>query len=460
MDLITFNTSKNNYLFNPINGHIYLYKNIKNFGESKVVKNLKSLKNIVSKVVPGYTFEEVKEAISGNLKQMTLCVTQNCNLRCSYCVYSGQFQNFRTHKNISMSNTLAIDAADYFLKHASPYDDLYFTFYGGEPLLNLPLISKVSKYLKKNLKNRINFSITTNGTIINKKIIEYIKKNKVFLTISLDGNKYTHDKNRKFKNGNGSFDKILKNLEKLKSSLGELFNTYVSFSVTLNAGCDYKELDSFFNNFRNSVRVSGVMFYGSNSLDSIANTSKNMSFLVDKYKEGVLNHAFDDDYTKEPYRFSASVISNGIKSIHLRKIADKKIHQKTFLLKKHCIPGSTKLFVTPSGDLFPCEKLDSFSHLKVGNIYSSVDPSLVYNYLNEYSELRNKFCKDCFLIDFCDQCFLSASNGEDWDEEKMMFYCNNARNEYLKAFTIYADLLEKDLNAFNFIDKDMSISPK
>ena len=38
------------------------------------------------------------------------------------------------------------------------------------------------------------------------------------------------------------------------------------------------------------------------------------------------------------------------------------------------------------------------------------------------------------------------------DEEKMIFYCNNARNEYKKAFSIYAQILEEDINAFDYMD--------
>lgn len=452
MSYLTFKTAKNNYLFNPGNGHIYLCAKEEINGISELLNGISGNKNIVKEIIPGYSFNEVEEAVNKKLKQMTLCVTQDCNLRCNYCVYSGQFKYYRKHKKNYMTEKLAMDAANYFLNHASADDDLYFTFYGGEPFLNFPLISKVQKYLKDNLNERVNFSITTNGTLLNKAIIDFIIYNKIFLTISLDGEKTTHDKNRKFANGEGSFDRIMKNIENLKNAYGELFGVYVSFSTTLSANCDYKELDSFFCNFKNSVRVSGVQFYGSESIESIAGNSKNMAYAVDKYIKGTLMHVFDDDYKREPYRFSASIVGRGIKIIHLRNISDSKIYDKTFFLKKHCIPGSTKLFVTPNGDLFPCEKLDSYSHLRLGNIYTKVDASVVYKYLEEYTALRNKYCKDCYLLDICDQCFLSASNGEKWDEEKMIFYCNNARNEYKKAFSIYAQILEEDINAFDYMD--------
>jgi uncharacterized protein len=90
----------------------------------------------------------------------------------------------------------------------------------------------------------INSKRSTNGTLINEEIVKFIKEYKVFLSISLDGDKHTHDKNRIFINGNGTYDKLLKNIETLKDVLGKLFNTYVSFWATLCNNCDYILLPS------------------------------------------------------------------------------------------------------------------------------------------------------------------------------------------------------------------------
>lgn len=99
---------------------------------------------------------------------------------------------------------------DFLLEHSIDNEIVNIGFYGGEPMIEFDLIKKCIEYAKEIFKGKdIQFSITTNGTLINKKIIRYFVKNKVNLTISLDGPKEVHDKNRRFCNGSGTFDKII-----------------------------------------------------------------------------------------------------------------------------------------------------------------------------------------------------------------------------------------------------------
>ena len=65
---------------------------------------------------------------------LTLQVTQQCNLRCEYCAYSGIYDN-RTHSNKRMSFETAKKSIDFFLDHSRDSESIAFGFYGGEPLL-------------------------------------------------------------------------------------------------------------------------------------------------------------------------------------------------------------------------------------------------------------------------------------------------------------------------------------
>ena len=60
--------------------------------------------------------DRIEEFYKTNLNMMTLQVTQNCNLRCKYCVYSGSYVN-RTHMNKRMSVETAIAAIKVFYDH-------------------------------------------------------------------------------------------------------------------------------------------------------------------------------------------------------------------------------------------------------------------------------------------------------------------------------------------------------
>ena len=155
--------------------------------------------------------------VNHRVNQLVLQVTQNCNLRCDYCVYSGKYDN-RTHSSKIMSWDTAKKAMDYLIIHSDELDEIVIGFYGGEPLLNLELIKECVDYMSTHVEGKkVSYSITTNGTLLTPDIAEYLSKNKFNILISLDGSKKEHDANRKFANGKGSFDTIMSNLRNIKN---------------------------------------------------------------------------------------------------------------------------------------------------------------------------------------------------------------------------------------------------
>ena len=80
-------------------------------------------------------------------------MTQQCNLRCEYCAYSGIYDN-RTHSNKRMSFETAKKSIDFFLDHSRDSESIAFGFYGGEPLLEASLIEKCIDYINKNVEGK------------------------------------------------------------------------------------------------------------------------------------------------------------------------------------------------------------------------------------------------------------------------------------------------------------------
>ena len=82
-------------------------------------------------------------------------------------------------------------------------------------LSEFDLMKKVIDYCKsKNFK--VNFNVTTNGTIMSEEMIDFIIANKIVVTFSLDGHKDDHDRNRVLQNNTPTFDCIFENLKKLQ----------------------------------------------------------------------------------------------------------------------------------------------------------------------------------------------------------------------------------------------------
>lgn len=115
-------------------------------------------------------------------------------------------------------------------------DSFMVLLHGGEPFLAFDIIKYIVARLKKECMDRgikISFATTTNATILNDEMINFIIQEIPNITVSLDGTKETHDKMRPFKNGNGSHKIALENSLKLLKHLPNirLRTTFDSTSI-------------------------------------------------------------------------------------------------------------------------------------------------------------------------------------------------------------------------------------
>ncbi|GAI24881.1 unnamed protein product, partial [marine sediment metagenome] len=117
----------------------------------------------------------------------------SCNLDCSYC-----FIDKENLKKISLDVPLIKKGINFFLRHSSENPVVSFT--GGEPLLYWSSLKKLIECVRKNQKGKKSIIIvSTNGTLLDKRKYNFLKKNNVVLSISLDGKKDINDINRVFK---------------------------------------------------------------------------------------------------------------------------------------------------------------------------------------------------------------------------------------------------------------------
>lgn len=134
-----------------------------------------------------------------------LNVTDECNLRCTYCFVKKMpnYIDFQTAK----------DAVDFLGNNAIESKTIpNINFFGGEPMLLWDsIIEPLVLYAKEKYKN-FEFSITTNGTMLNKKRIDFMKEHNFGFLLSIDGGEYTQNINRPYKNGAGSFSVLQKNI--------------------------------------------------------------------------------------------------------------------------------------------------------------------------------------------------------------------------------------------------------
>ena len=137
----------------------------------------------------------------------TIHLTENCNLRCKYC-YEANYYN-KQENEIDFENIKSIIDRE----AETNAGNCVITFYGGEPLLKKNLIYKTIDYVNsKNTDTKFYYSMTTNGTLLDKEFLEYINNNNfINVSYSIDGTEKSHNLNRVFENGKGSFDIVKQN---------------------------------------------------------------------------------------------------------------------------------------------------------------------------------------------------------------------------------------------------------
>ncbi len=159
-----------------------------------------------------------------HIRVLVLHLTDFCNLRCHYCfiegnIPSGYLRQDMTEQVIEAAiNKFGQVIADKkFLKPPS------VVFYGGEPLANWKILKAGLEYLVKRqqegyLPAKLDKIIITNGTLITTAMAQIIKNHRVMVSISIDGPEEIHDHNRIFRNGVGSFAKVIEGFWNLKKA--------------------------------------------------------------------------------------------------------------------------------------------------------------------------------------------------------------------------------------------------
>ena len=384
----------------------------------------------------------LKYQLSNKIGKITLQVTQQCNLRCSYCIYSENDNEMqREHSDNIMSFETAKKAIDFLRKNSTDSEEINIGFYGGEPLLKFDFIKKCIKYAQKTMSGKnITFNITTNGTLLTLDKISFLREYDISILISLDGPKDIHDSNRKFINGEGSFEIIQENLKEIKNKYPD-FSEKIGFSMVIDPENDLNCVNQFLINY-----------------DMIKDSSVLSSLIDDKYsKEKItVNSNYVITSTYEYFKMLLSkfgkISGKLISPISRRRYANfemTKDHLKKMVelpdVISHsgpCVPGANRLFVDTRGNLFPCEKVSEVSNvMKIGNIEEGFKLNKVEKLLN-VAKLTEDTCKNCWALVHCTQCAANADNLKELSAEKKLTFCNRVKGSVLSKLKDFIALNE------------------
>jgi len=215
-----------------------------------------------------------------------LVPTLRCNSKCKYCQVSSKSEEA---VKFDMNESTARKIVD--LIFMTPAPAIKIEFQGGEPLLNLEIVKYVIDYAEQcNSKKckKLEFVICTNLTLITDEILEYLRNHKVYISTSLDGPNNLHNMNRPFRNGQASYDVVIKNMEKVREYLGEDSVSALMTTTKESLKCLSDIIDEYVLQGFDSIFIRSLNPYGlaRKDMDSVG---YDIEDFINTYKEA-LNH--------------------------------------------------------------------------------------------------------------------------------------------------------------------------
>lgn len=356
--------------------------------------------------------QDLDYILSRKVGKVTLQLTQSCNLRCAYCIYSETTNDKqRKHSGKRMSWETAKAGIDFLAEHSIDSERVNVGFYGGEPLLEFELLKKATIYAEERFEGRdLAINLTSNATLLNDEILEFFAEHDIHLTISLDGPKSIHDRSRCFANGGGTFDTVMFNLQYAV----EKFPEY-AHNISINMVMDPRNSYDCLNDFIVEYDVFQTAIPHASPLDmeySGEQEGASEQFLIENTYDhflGYLKYFRRLKTTKIPY-LAQRDIDSSIRRYekhmkHISTLPDKTMHGGP------CIPGQARLFINTDGDFYPCERVSELSDsMRIGNLKNGFDLNKSQSLLN-IGQLTAEQCKNCWAINHCGACAKKADSG-------------------------------------------------
>lgn len=329
------------------------------------------------------------------LKAICLHVAHGCNMDCEYCFagkgdYSG--------KSGIMSAETGKRALDFLVENSGSRKHLEVDFFGGEPLINWDVCKEIVAYgreIEKKTDKIFNFTLTTNGVLIDDDVIDFTNREMGNVVLSLDGRRETHDRMRHSKSGGGTYDSICGGFKRLvdsrtdeeaiergerRSSEYYMRGTYTAYNrdfaadVIAMADLGFKE-----------TSIEPVV---SDPSAAYALCEDDLPVLYSEYEKLALEMLRREKNGEGFNFYHYTVDLEGGPCIYKRVSG--------------CGVATEYLAVTPDGDLYPCHQFVGDDEMLLGNIYDGIthpDVKAVFEDGNNiYTRDR---CRDCWARLYC-----------------------------------------------------------
>ena len=318
------------------------------------------------------------------IKAVCLNIIHGCNLRCKYCFADeGEYHG---HKGV-MDIETAKKAIDYVVKRSGPRRNIEIDLFGGEPTLIMDTIKEIIAYARENEKKwnkNIRFTMTTNATLLNDEMMEYMDKEMGNIILSLDGRQEVNDNVRIKVDGSGSYDDILPNIKKMVAKRNKDKMFYVRGTFTRANTDFYEDVMAMANEGFREISIEPVVLPDEHALSLREEDLPTIFENYDKlYDEMVRRKKEGDEFRF--YHFNVDL--NGGPCVYKRISG--------------CGAGFEYVAITPQGEVYPCHQFVGKEEYKLGTIDDdSYDKDLAKKF--KMAHIYNKpKCRDCWARFYC-----------------------------------------------------------
>ena len=350
-------------------------------------------------------------------------ITQQCTMRCTYCCFSGNYSNMRTHKDVIMSQETIDYCVDFIVQHCDyslPFFDV--CFYGGEPLICLNGISYIVNKLTKIFGDKIHFTISTNGLLLKKNIVDWIFSIPDFhINISIDGNKDMHDKYRKTINSQGSYNRIINNIKYIRSKYPNEYKERITILSTVPSVKDIEELSNTwkYTEIPELIPEKVAIFNPNFNLPTpnLLNIKDADTFYMNAFRR----------FIKGEYTIATNCLLSLINLIQDRDISI--LNQNQDIVT--CLNEPGTCFISSNGSLYVCEKVSS--NMSIGNVKEGFDLAIIKNLNSLYEQRLNLLCSQCWAFRLCQRCVINLN----YSLEEQRCLCKIERGRLKLALKYY-----------------------
>ncbi len=332
-----------------------------------------------------------------NINTLVLFLSDKCNLNCSYCG-----NEKRNHKTLKIY--LIKKIVNNIIKKSNT-KKLVVQFYGGEPLLFFFKIKDIIYFIEKNKANKkIIYRICTNGTLINKEILDCIKKYKIQVQISADD---ITSKTTERITSSAVYLDLLNNLDLIRSLKMQKFFSIHSVLTPLNIKNYYQHVSFLYKK------------YG----------FKSFSFhRVCNYKK--MNSKYYYNLKAQVKKLKRLITTVGQKNIYIDQISDSKNYGHNI-----CKPFNKRIMIMPDGVISPCDLACFYLTGKNKfNLMKKNTNKIMQEFINfsnkKFYEEQQYNCITCINADKCTICPLM-----NYIETGSFYKTSNDHCKFIKALS-------------------------